>query len=66
MYIYVYIYICNTYIQAYYYGGPWIMLGWWLVAVTYLQHHNPDTVVYDDEDWKFVDSGMYMNIYVHI
>jgi hypothetical protein len=42
------------------------MLGWWLVAVTYLQHHNPDTVVYDDEDWKFVDSGMYMNIYVYI
>ena len=42
---------------AYYYGAPWVMLGWWLVAVTYLQHHNPDTVVYDDEDWKFVDSA---------
>lgn len=42
---------------AYYYGAPWVMLGWWLVAVTYLQHHNPDTVVYDDDDWKFVDSA---------
>jgi acyl-lipid omega-3 desaturase len=43
--------------MAYYYGAPWIMLGWWLVAVTYLQHHNPETLVYDDDDWKFVDSA---------
>lgn len=42
---------------AYYYGAPWVMLGWWLVAVTYLQHHNPETLVYDDDDWKFVDSA---------
>jgi len=39
---------------AYWYGGPAIVYGWWLVAVTYLQHHNPETLVYTDEDWKFV------------
>ena len=42
---------------AYYYGASWIMLGWWLVSVTYLQHHNPETLVYDDDDWKFVDAA---------
>jgi omega-3 fatty acid desaturase (delta-15 desaturase) len=42
---------------AYFYAAPWILLGWWLVSVTYLQHHNPDTLVYDDDDWKFVDAA---------
>lgn len=63
----MYTYTYDTHIQAYYYGAPWVMLGWWLVAVTYLQHHNPDTVVYDDDDWKFVDAGKYCNMnYMHI
>ena len=42
---------------AYYYCVPWIGLSWWLVSVTYLQHHDPDTLVYDDADWKFVDAA---------
>lgn len=42
---------------AYYYAVPWVLFGWWLVTVTYLQHHDPDTVVYNDSDWKFVDSA---------
>ena len=42
---------------AYYYCAPWVLLSWWLVSVTYLQHHDPDTLVYDDEDWKFVDAA---------
>lgn len=52
-------YLCNKdmYQFAYYYAAPWVMLGWWLVTVTYLQHHNPETLVYDDEDWKFVDAA---------
>lgn len=33
------------------------MFGWWLFAVTYLQHHGPDTLAYDDSDWKFVEAA---------
>jgi len=41
----------------FYYLGPYIMFGWWLVTVTFLQHHSPDTLVYGDEDWKFVTAA---------
>lgn len=41
----------------FYYFPPWILFGWWLVTVTYLQHHDPETLVYDDKDWKFVTSA---------
>ena len=34
---------------AYWYGAPALVYGWWLVAVTYLQHHNPQTLVYSDK-----------------
>jgi len=47
----------NVHDFCYYYVAPAIVYGWWLVAVTYLQHHNPDTLVYDEHDWKFVDSA---------
>jgi omega-3 fatty acid desaturase (delta-15 desaturase) len=43
--------------MLFYYGGSWIILGWWLVTVTYLQHHTPDTLVYPDQHWKFVDAA---------
>lgn len=42
---------------VYYYGVPLGVMGWWLVCVTYLQHHNPETLVYDDDDWKFVPAA---------
>ncbi len=42
---------------AYFYLAPYVIFGWWLVTVTYLQHHSPDTKVYDDHDWKFVDAA---------
>ena len=42
---------------AYYYIPPYMVYGWWLVTVTYLQHHDHDTLVYDNEDWKFVDAA---------
>jgi len=35
------------------YVGPWIWYGWWLVTVTYLQHHDDDTKVFTDETWNF-------------
>ena len=34
-----------------------MMFGWWLVTVTYLQHHGPDTVAYDAKTWKYVDAA---------
>ena len=27
------------------------------MTVTYLQHHDHDTLVYDDHDWKFVEAA---------
>jgi omega-3 fatty acid desaturase (delta-15 desaturase) len=42
---------------AYYYLVSYLIMGWWLVTVTYLQHHSPDTLCYGDEDWKFVDAA---------
>lgn len=40
-----------------FYTVPWIVFGWWLVTVTYLQHHSPGTVVYNDDNWKFVNAA---------
>jgi len=39
---------------AYYYIIPLLVFGWWLTTVTYLQHHGPETLVYDDSNWNFV------------
>lgn len=39
---------------VFYYLVPAFVYGWWLVTVTYLQHHNPETVAYSDSDWRFV------------
>ncbi|CAE7673294.1 fat-2 [Symbiodinium microadriaticum] len=41
----------------YYYVAPVIVFGWWLVTVTYLQHHSPSTKVYGDDTWKYVDAA---------
>jgi len=40
-----------------FYVVPWLVFSWWLVSVTYLQHHDHDTVVYDDDNWKFVTAA---------
>jgi omega-3 fatty acid desaturase (delta-15 desaturase) len=42
---------------AYYYLAPALVYGWWLVTVTYLQHHDHSTLVFDNENWKFVYSA---------
>jgi len=41
----------------YYYAAPLVVFGWWLTCVTYLQHHAEDTLVYTDNNWKFVDAA---------
>jgi acyl-lipid omega-3 desaturase len=41
----------------YFYIAPLLVFGWWLVTVTYLQHHAPDTLVHDDSSWKFVNAA---------
>lgn len=41
----------------FYHGAPVLVFGWWLVTVTYLQHHSPSTVVYGDDSWKYVDAA---------
>eukprot|EP01038_Epipyxis_sp_PR26KG_P015855 gene15855-21484_t len=43
--------------MLFYYIAPNIIFGWWLVCVTYLQHHSPTTVVYDEKDWQYVESA---------
>ena len=53
-----YLYYFNNFASfAYYYLGPYVMFGWWLVTVTYLQHHDHKTQVYGDEDWTFVTAA---------
>jgi omega-3 fatty acid desaturase (delta-15 desaturase) len=42
---------------AYYYLAPALVYGWWLVTVTYLQHHDHTTEVFDSKDWNFVYSA---------
>jgi omega-3 fatty acid desaturase (delta-15 desaturase) len=44
-----------------YYGGSWLVFSFWLVTVTYLQHHDDavqDTVVYGDASWTFVKGAL--------
>lgn len=38
---------------VYYHLVPVLIMGWWLVCTTYLQHHSEETVVYGNENWKF-------------
>lgn len=53
-----YLYFFGTFAKfAYYYLGPYVMFGWWLVTVTYLQHHDHSTLVYGDDDWTFVTAA---------
>ena len=42
---------------AYYYLAPALVYGWWLVTVTYLQHHDHSTLVFDNDNWNFVYSA---------
>lgn len=57
-FIFIY-YLCgnNFFNFIYYYFIPLMVQGWWLTCVTYLQHHDEDTLVYNDSNWKFVDAA---------
>jgi len=52
---FVYAHVCGGDISTmtYYYLIPILVFGWWLVCVTYLQHHSPTTIVYDSDTWNF-------------
>ena len=39
------------------YGGCWIIFSCWLFIVTYMQHHDEDTVVFDDTSWTFMNGA---------
>lgn len=58
-YAYAFLTLCNwnwnTF--SYYYLAPAIVYGWWLVTVTYLQHHDHSTEVFDNDEWNFVYSA---------
>ena len=43
--------------MAYYYIAPLFVFAWWIVTVTYLQHHDPHTKVYDDSNWNYVTAA---------
>lgn len=47
----------NLSTMAFYYFAPLVMFAWWLVTVTYLQHHNESSIVYDDSDWTFTNAA---------
>ncbi|KAG5177652.1 fatty acid desaturase [Tribonema minus] len=40
------------------YAAPWCIYNYWLVMVTYLQHHEPDSITYDDADYSFAVAAM--------
>ncbi|CAM9439214.1 unnamed protein product, partial [Ectocarpus fasciculatus] len=42
---------------VFYYGIPVGVFGWWLVTVTYLQHHTPTTKVFNDSNWTFLEAA---------
>lgn len=36
------------------YVGPYAVFSWWLFTVTYLQHHDDDTIAYEEGEWEYV------------
>ncbi|CAM9152106.1 unnamed protein product [Chrysoparadoxa australica] len=49
---------CNWSMLTMRYFVPWAIYNYWLVMVTYMQHHEPDTVTYDDSDYNFAVAAM--------
>lgn len=44
-----------------YYGGSWCVFAWWIITVTYLQHHSnnvEDTKIYGDESWTYLKGAL--------
>ncbi|KAH8668416.1 Delta(12) fatty acid desaturase [Xylariales sp. PMI_506] len=40
------------------YGVPWFWVHNWLIAITYLHHHHPDVMHYDEQGWTFVKGAL--------
>ncbi|KAI9472739.1 hypothetical protein LPJ78_001441 [Coemansia sp. RSA 989] len=58
----------------FFYGVPYLMVNFWLVSITYLQHSNAAVPHYNDDEWSFVrgalctidhDYGWLLNICLH-
>jgi omega-3 fatty acid desaturase (delta-15 desaturase) len=54
---YYYLFSGDIHSFLYYYFAPYCVYCWWLVSVTFLQHHNHDTKVYGEGDWQFVPAA---------
>jgi len=59
----------------FYYGIPYLMVNFWLVLITYLQHTDPVIPHYRDQDWNFIrgalstvdrDFGVLNHLFHHI
>eukprot|EP01084_Bolivina_argentea_P188198 324031_1 len=49
----------DIYTFTVYYGGCWIVFGFWLFMVTYLQHHSENgSIIFEDDTWNFVDGAL--------
>jgi omega-3 fatty acid desaturase (delta-15 desaturase) len=40
------------------YGGCYASFSFWLFMVTYFQHHDHGTLVYDDSDWSYLKGAL--------
>ncbi|KAI8321711.1 delta-12 fatty acid desaturase [Martensiomyces pterosporus] len=58
----------------FYYGVPYLMVNFWLVTITFLQHTHAALPHYDDDSWNFIrgalstidrDFGWILNICLH-
>lgn len=41
-----------------FYGGAWLIFSFWLFMVTYMQHHEEETVIFDDTSWDFMSGAL--------
>ncbi|KAJ2785703.1 hypothetical protein H4R18_000394 [Coemansia javaensis] len=42
----------------FYYGVPYLMVNFWLVTITYLQHSHVNVPHYNDDEWNFVRGAL--------
>ena len=47
----------NLKTMAFFYIAPHTVFSWWLICVTYLQHHGPQTLAYDNSNWSYVKAA---------
>ena len=57
------LFVYNVYTDSFFiwYGGSWFVFCWWVITVTYLQHHDnkiEDTIIYGDESWTYLKGAL--------